>query len=192
MDDILNIIKERISILAQASVENIEILERDLLKFIKKLDEEPGEEIWLRAIVRTYVSLIEAYLYGMKQQALLLSQSGKAIIRLDAKEEHELNINRDNMKENFKIAFKYLAKVWGFEYEMDLNKDLGWQKYCEMKNIRDRLTHPKKNGDLRITRQNHGDVVAAALWYRKQAELFDKETEKRMRKMKKKNEGVNN
>jgi hypothetical protein len=151
------------------------ILTRDIEMCIKAFSTEDSQ-FWRRTIIRTTFALIEGNTFRMKQLVFTLNKTkllSNAEIALLNEEAYDLNEKGEayvqtkyiNITRNIKFAFQVFARAFGSNYSLKVD-DNGWDCFRKSLKVRDRLTHPKKIGDLDVTEQEVNDILIALQWYK--------------------------
>ena len=175
----------------------------DLLKLNNLLIENPGNNCYRRAFVRSLYSHIEAVCYIWKKTALISDNIdillGKVKKRRLSREEIAL-INeesyyltnsgeakiRDSYVEatkNFKFAFKVYSRVTGKNLKLNYSEE-GWRCYKEGIKIRNRLTHPKTMSDLYISEKDEKLLNEVIDWFYGTLILLNIKKDSRQKKIK--------
>lgn len=118
-----------------------------------------------RIYIRSVFSYVEGSIWVFKQVCFKVKPSGNAKRKMSIsefavlnEESYELKRNGDikvvtknlNLLDNIKFTFKMLNKLFGGELDIGTGTE-SWANLIKAKNIRNRITHPKKVEDLTIT-----------------------------------------
>lgn len=172
-------IRTRLEQLEAASDANIPILVSDIRTLCERIGADLYDETSARAVVRAHFSLIEAIIFYMKELTAIVMDFEGHGETLSKKEKEQLlgkrfEIRRGKLKEvplprqsfleRVKFTLKIYLKAWGVEYSINY-KDEGWQKLVLALQIRDRLTHPAKSGDVALSRKDFETVSYGGRWF---------------------------
>lgn len=127
-----------------------------------------------RLAVRATFALIEGMIHVQKQRALKhakemdYSPSELALLR---EESYRLNNRGDidvvqsflRVPENLLFAWKMARGADRSNFQIDLGSD-GWRCLKESLKVRNRLTHPRSEQDLEVSRDEINALLAAQLW----------------------------
>lgn len=126
-----------------------------------------------RLLIRSVFSFIEAIMYRVKIGAFLwdtgrLSPGEIALIK---EEDYELDDSgtvktrraRLTLFSNFRFAFAIAAKAADVDFHVDYGGD-GWRALRHALPVRDRLMHPKRTADLRVTDDEVRNAMTAFVW----------------------------
>ena len=140
-----------------------------------------------RLYIRTLVSLIEAMLATLKQDALRaggsLSDAEKLLLR---EETFDLNDKGEAFERPFiaplpksvKFAIRCFAKTHGLSRLPDYSGG-GWRDFQELVRIRNRLTHPKDALALEVTDEEMATADRAEFWFlRANTDLLEEKGDK--------------
>jgi hypothetical protein len=132
----------------------------------------------IRAWARAIFALIEADIHIVKSRCLHLCESGKAELPAAEiamlREEHyqvegdgrvRTTAARIRAESNMRFAFRVASEVaqvkkWSADFGAR-----GWAAYKRALKIRDRLMHPKRPGDLKLSKEEIGSVMSAYEWF---------------------------
>ncbi len=126
-----------------------------------------------RLYVRTLVSLIEAMLATLKQDALRVGETLSDAERLLLREgTFDLNDKGEAFERPFiaalpkslKFAIRCFAKAHGLTRLPDYS-GAGWHEFQELVRIRNRLTHPKDASALEVTDEEMAIADRAEFWF---------------------------
>ncbi len=144
-----------------------------------------------RAFVRSLFALIEGGTFLLKQYALEINKMGitkkgvghfsQAELALLQEEQYDLTDKgevRTQQKflrptENVRFTFSALAKAQKLSHKPDVSGE-GWQSFKKAINIRNRITHPRRESDLEITDGELKIIRKAFAWYVKNLRVFEK------------------
>lgn len=171
---------EEFELLGKASRESFEMitkLENERMKIIEIVKKEPESEELHRIAIRTIFSIIEGLCNSMKEAAFFLAKTTNvdfrkeeiAIINEESfylADNGEAKIKRPNIKtsSNLRFAFKIFARAARSDFELDVEKDKGWEEFQEALNIRNRITHPRRTKDLTISKDDFDKVTRVYGW----------------------------
>ena len=131
-----------------------------------------------RHFVRAVMAYIEGMTFKLKEAALTFNylelneevdERDLALLReeqysLDRTGNPKTSPLRLPMKENVRFAINMFAKTFGLP-PMPIFDSIGWNAICQTIEVRHRLTHPKKVGDLTVTKME-ADLASTALrWH---------------------------
>ena len=162
-------------------VKIINILMKDLTRVIDKSkemairDKQRSEKIfldqqetWFRQANRITITTIDAICFKMKQ--ITLSMYDYTDKSLSENDREKLSEKRSDgsprylkTHENVKFAFKMLAKILGFPFEIKFDKK--WANFLKVIKIRNSLTHPKSLNDLNMSARDHNNTADAFVWF---------------------------
>lgn len=146
------------------------------IEFILKGRDDPVglSSIERRIFVRSVFSCIEAVAFRMKAWALTweTNRLSPAEIMFAKEEGHDLDANgtikmrpaRLPFVGNFRFAFAVVAKAAEVNYKLDVVTDDGWRALNDALKVRDRLMHPKRAADLRVSDAEVRDAKTAYEW----------------------------
>jgi len=128
--------------------------------------------IWRRIFIRSLFAYIEGTCYRLKQDVKLFkkpSPQEDSIISekryvLDEKgsiKERDLYLRPE---ENIRFAFRIYAECFGLGFKLKTDGN-GWNDYKHALKIRNRITHPKKNNDLKISDKEWEWIKNARTWF---------------------------
>lgn len=130
-----------------------------------------------RQYVRTVFAMIEGMVFATKQLASSLPEtaidpSEAAMLRgvtydLDDKGNAVERTARLTLEREIKFAFRTYARCVGLTYEINASGK-GWQALIGAKQVRDRLMHPKRADDLKVSDAELTMAKNAGLWFREQ------------------------
>jgi hypothetical protein len=138
-------------------IDMLAVLDDDILAVKDKLEKKPSSQFWRRNFIRVFFSVVEGYIFTMKQFALDAYDRGDVQFSLEELALlHELEFYLDKGKakgrqkflklaDNFRFAFSMLAKAVGSSFKLDVGNNR-WESFRNAMQIRNRITHPK---DLR-------------------------------------------
>lgn len=124
--------------------------------------EEPFRK---RLLVRVFFSVLEGYAFHVKQRALSIGTHRKH--EFSKRQMEMLTETRDGQtryppsRKNLAFAVSVYAQVTGAK----LGPDLPEQDSLTSFSVRDRLTHPKRAADLRITGAESAALASLLKWF---------------------------
>ncbi|MFH1975285.1 MAG: hypothetical protein ABIJ52_06950 [Pseudomonadota bacterium] len=120
--------------------------------------------LWMRIIIRTIFSWIDAQAYRTKVFILYVYESKGW--RLSEKDKNFLldKSKKDNASENVKHTLKLLASMMDSKNPDFSGK--GWLSFTKAMDTRHSITHPKCSSDLNITKEKYDQGVEAFFWFR--------------------------
>jgi hypothetical protein len=117
-----------------------------------------GLNFWLKAVVRVFFAHVDGVALSMRR--LVLGAAERENFKLLPKEVAELSERRLDKASgglgtsyngkflvNFKNAFRYFPKVFGSDWQIDL-QSRGWSSFSRLLKARDSFTHPKETAEL--------------------------------------------
>jgi len=128
--------------------------------------------IWRRIFIRSLFAYIDGTCYRLKQDVKLFKKTSTqedSIISektyvLDEKgyiKERDLYLRS---QENLRFAFRIYAECFGSGFKLKTDGN-GWNAYKNALKIRNRITHPKKNNDLKISDGEWACIINARTWF---------------------------
>jgi hypothetical protein len=160
----------------------VDIAERDL-DYITELRERiaantsdtssDAKDAVRRLYVRVFITMVESSVSTIKHEVLqypeLLTDTERAVLRdvtydlNDKGEPYERPLHPPFLA-SLKFALRMFAKVHQLK-TMPNYSDHGWQAMQDVVRIRNRLTHPKTVGDLKVTSADLKAVDVAEVWF---------------------------
>lgn len=131
-----------------------------------------SSSIWRRIFIRSLFAYIEGTCYRLKQDVKLFKKyspqedsiiSEKTYV-LDEKgsvKERDLYLRP---QENLRFAFRIYAGCFGSGFKLKTDGN-GWNAYKNALKIRNRIIHPKKNNDLKISDGEWAYIINAHTWF---------------------------
>ena len=128
--------------------------------------------IWRRIFIRSLFAYIEGTCYRLKQDVMLFNKPSpqedsiisEKIYVLDEKgsiKERDLYLRS---QENLRFAFRIYAECFGSGFKLKTDGN-GWNAYKNALIIRNRITHPKKNNDLKISDGKWACIINTRTWF---------------------------
>ena len=172
----------------------INILMKDLERVIDKSNEMVNkykqkpekifldqQETWFRQANRITITTIDAICFKMKQITLLLFDNSDK--NLSPEDREKLSEKKSDgsphylrTHKNVKFAFKMLAKISGFPFEIKFDKK--WANFLKVVRKRNSLTHPKSLNDLNMSARDHNNTADAFSWFGSLIKQFNDEIDK--------------
>lgn len=140
--------------------------------FAKDQEETP---FMRRTKIRIVFSCIEAHVFHLKSTAYTIAQSEpdlfseEILLKLqDLRKNSRRGFEKAKipLKENIKLAFSSFAKAAEREYDISFG-DRGGQRFLQAVEVRNRITHPKRPSDWRISDEDDSLVDEAWHWFGK-------------------------
>lgn len=161
------------------------VLTQDMLECGRLLNDETPTDSAARSFVRTVFAMIEGTTFNLKEMALNLSTHGrgnfsKAELAMLEEVSYDLGDKGEAITQtkfmklptNIRFAFDAAARAFGVTYKLEVG-DSGWSMFKEALNIRNRITHPKKIDDLKMSEAEVQKVIDTGAWFMKcRRELF--------------------
>jgi len=151
--------------------------ELKLIQDTGKLDTDDAgkyvsESIWRRIFIRSLFAYIEGTCYRLKQDVKLFKKTSPQEDSIISEKTYGLNKKgvikeRDlylRSQENLKFAFRIYAECFGSGFKLKTDGK-GWDAYKHALKIRNRITHPKKNEDLKISDGEWAHIINARAWF---------------------------
>lgn len=151
--------------------------ELKLIQDTGKLDsEDAGRDVsgslWRRIFIRSLFAYIEGTCFRLKQDVKLfkkcspqedsvISEKSYALDEKGSIKERDLYLRP---KENIRFAFRIYAGCFGSGFKLKTDGN-GWKAYERALKIRNRITHPKKIEDLKISDGEWACIVNARTWF---------------------------
>lgn len=128
--------------------------------------------LWRRIFIRSLFAYIEGTCFRLKQDVKLfkkcspqedsiISEKSYALDEKGSIKERELYLRP---KENIKFAFKIYSGCFGPDFKLKTDGN-GWNAYKGALKIRNRITHPKKIDNLKISDGEWAYIVNAHTWF---------------------------
>ena len=152
-------------------------LVEELGTVLKGKDKDKLSQPERRMFVRSAFATIEAWIYVMKQIALVshpdpkcptISEAERAFAqeleyKLTDSGDVETRRTKISLEANLRFGFKLLAKAVSIPSELDVSGS-EWQSFRRAIKIRDRITHPKSVADLNISDEDYNDLSVGFGW----------------------------
>ncbi|WP_417590676.1 hypothetical protein [Owenweeksia hongkongensis] len=144
--------------------DSLEPLLNDAFEAEEYLSKNNSSQFARRIYIRSVFSYLEGSIWVFKQVCFKAKPSDNSRRKMSIseyailnEESYELKGNGDitvttknfNLLDNIKFTFKMLNKLFGGELEIGTGTE-SWTKLIEAKNVRNRITHPKRIEDLTI------------------------------------------
>ncbi|MEJ0035193.1 MAG: hypothetical protein WDO68_03790 [Gammaproteobacteria bacterium] len=135
------------------------------------------EEWARREYVRSLFAMLEGLTYGLKQAAVVFAKT--LLVELAPEEQalieesaYELNERGDVGKRrlhlrllpSLQFAFKIYVKAARIAFELPVHES-GWEKLRRVRDVRDRLTHPKSVADLGVSDEEFAISEEVSAWF---------------------------
>ena len=133
---------------------------------------------WYRNLTRSFMSYVEGILYVMRRliifahergeielspgEAVLVREMGYTINARKKRVEERDIPNR--LLENFVLTFRIFPRVFGSKFEVDYGHH-GWEKFQDLVDMRNALTHPKSVDDTLLRSELPNTVRDALVWF---------------------------
>ena len=148
-----------------------------LIRNTGKLDsDDAGRDvsgsIWRRIFIRSLFAYIEGTCFRLKQDVKLFKKCSPQEDSIISEKSYVLDENGSikekdlylRPKENIRFAFRIYAECFGSGFKLKTDGN-GWNAYKRALMIRNRITHPKKNEDLKISDGEWAYIVNARTWF---------------------------
>ncbi len=160
-------------------------LANDIATYIVALRKNPESQCMRRGLVRAFMALVEGGSFGMKRLILGLHTHG--VIDLSDDEVtllHEQSINlRENgtieripakitLKRNLRFLVSIVEMHFGGAHRQAWFDGPHWAQVARLNEIRGRLMHPKRTGDLVISSSEAALVEGLMSWYLNRLKLL--------------------
>ena len=141
------------------------ILANDVTQTLKEMELAPEQDqpFRKRTFIRTFFACVEGVCFGMRSlcdEALTLPETCQP----DAVFLKKLHEERASFIDAVKISFKGFAKIFQLDFSLDVN-GRAYEAFFKSKDIRDRLTHPKRAVDLMLSSEEIEEAKIAVKWF---------------------------
>ncbi len=150
-------------------------LGRDLIAILGRSKTLP--QFKRRSFVRALVALIEFDIHNRKQRLsklhtedfIQLTNSELSLVLEIQPEIDETGKVKDRQKflrllSNYRFSIRLFCKHMNLQFSLNTNSS-GWTSFKKLIDIRNKITHPKKSGDINITDEQFQDVLEAYKWF---------------------------
>lgn len=123
-----------------------------------------------RVYVRAAIAAIEGIMTTRRAQvASVLQQTPAVADKFSATELKHLRDDKQwkyagGLAQRVAMALNYYVRPFGGALRFDREDDEGWESFKKGIDVRNRITHPKRAGDLQLSQEDSHHVTAALLW----------------------------
>lgn len=151
-------------------------------KLEKKTESEFINEIqpWFRVVIRSVMSVIEGTCFKLKEATLLICTvrrkklSPRDLIKLKEKiRDKNGRIKNYYLKTEDNIRFTLKKFYYAFDLDFEVKDSKEWEKVRTTIQVRNRLTHPKKLIDLKVSIDEYSNAASAFQWFEQQMSPFN-------------------